>query len=311
MSTITIDTIVYTVITGTGPFETADWTAVGSPINFMISGFSSVADNALQGKTTITNVHIGNSVTSIGSSAFSGTSNLISVSFESGSQLDTIGVYAFYEAPSLTTIAIPDKVNTIGSYAFYKSALNSITFGENSLLNTIGNGAFYEAPSLTTIAIPDTVTSIGSFTFSKTTALNSITFGAGSLLNTIGSYAFLAASSLTFIAIPDTVTSIGDSAFYGASSLNSITFGENSLLNTIGSYAFYGASSLTTIAIPDTVTSIGDYAFDDSGLTTVSLTQTLIIAGTTYEIGTSGNFFGAYLFPKRNTCHNRPRTHCY
>jgi len=243
----TINGVDYTVITGPGPFELLDWNGAGSPTNFMISGFSSVVNNAFQSNTNITNVHIGNTVTSIGEDAFRDTSNLISVSFESNSQLTSIGINAFFEATSLTSIAIPDTVTSIGVTAFYgATSLTSVSFGENSQLTTIGTQVFKFATSLTSIAIPDTVTSIGS------------------------------------------------NAFYGATSLTSVTFGENSQLTTIGRYAFYEAASLTTIAIPDTVTTIGVSAFSGTtSLTTVSLTEDLTIDGTTYSIGTTGDFFGA------------------
>ena len=260
-STTTINGVVYTIITGTGPFELLDWTGAGSQTNFMISGFTSVANNALKDQTTITNVHIGNTVTSIGQYAFYGTSNLISVSFESNSQLDTIGDHAFNRATSLTSIAIPDKVTSIGYGVFiYATSLNSVTFGTGSQLTSIGDYAFYETTSLSSIAIPDGVTSIGSDAF-YATSLISITFGPGSQLTSIGSNAFREASALTSIAIPDLVTSIGSSAFSNATELASITFGASSQLNTIEDYTFWNATSLTSIIIPDTVTNIGNEAF--------------------------------------------------
>jgi len=316
-STTTINGVVYTIITGTGPFELLDWTGAGSPTNFMINGFSSVALSALPDQTTITRVLIGNTVTSIGIYAFYGTFNLISVSFESNSQLATIGEGAFSDTIRLTTIAIPDSVTSIGTYAFRNTtSLTSITFGVNSQLTSIGSGTFDRAIALTTIAIPDTVTSIGYGAFYRARGLNSITFGENSKLNTIGDYVFDETTSLTTIAIPDTVTTIGYAAFRDTTSLTSVNFGANSQLTSIEDLAFYQASALTsitipngvtnigpnafyktaltTIAIPDTVTSIGYDAFRyATSLTRVYLTEDLTIDGTTYAIGTSGSFFGA------------------
>ena len=59
----TVANVYNNIISGTGSFETSDWTDAGSPAVFMIDGFSSVADDAFQGNTTITHVHIGNTVT--------------------------------------------------------------------------------------------------------------------------------------------------------------------------------------------------------------------------------------------------------
>ena len=315
MSTITINGVYYTIIAGTGPFTTADWTNASSPVNFMISGFSSVADSAFYNNTTITNVHIGYTVQSIGYSAFRGATNLSSVSFELDSQLTTIGTWAFSGTTSLASIDIPDSVTTIGNNVFngataltiiaihdtvtsigssaFRNArrLNSITFGAGSILNNIGNDAFYGASALTTIVIPDGVLSIGANAFYNARSLSSITFGVNSILNNIGQSAFNGATSLTSIAIPDRVNSIGNTVFYNASNLSSITFGVNSQLASIGTGVFR-YTALTIIAIPDTVNSIGADAFQNTGLTTVILTQNLTIAGTEYAIGTSGSFFG-------------------
>ena len=174
-STTTIEGVVYTIITGTGPFATTNWTGAGSPTNFMISGFTSVANNAFQGKFTITNVHIGNTVLSIGENAFNN-SGVISVSFESSSQLATIGDHAFNRAISLTSIAIPDGVTGINEFTFFSTtSLTSVTFGENSLLTSIGETAFQSTLVLTTIVIPNSVTSIEKSAFRNAVKLASIT----------------------------------------------------------------------------------------------------------------------------------------
>lgn len=154
----------------------------------------------------------------------------------------SIGNYAFYNCTSLTNIAIPNTVKTIGASAFYSCRnLTNVTIGKG--VTSIGDSAFQNCTSLTSITIPNNVTSIGWHTFEGCTSLTSIT-------------------------IPDSVTSIGGYAFYGCKSLTSVTIPDS--ITSIGGSAFYGCKNLTSITIPDSVTSIGDYSFGScSSLTSI------------------------------------------
>jgi outer membrane protein OmpA-like peptidoglycan-associated protein len=87
------------------------------------------------------------------------------------SNLNYIGAGAFYGASSLTSIAIPDTVQTIASVAFENAtSLTSVTFGAGSALSSIGDGAFRGASSLTDIDLPDNNPEVGSYVFYGTPA---------------------------------------------------------------------------------------------------------------------------------------------
>ena len=77
--------------------------------------------------TLLTDLVIPDSVTSIGSYAFSGCSGLTSVSIGSG--VTSIGDYAFYNCRGLTSVTIPAGVTSIGDSAFDGcSELTSVVF---------------------------------------------------------------------------------------------------------------------------------------------------------------------------------------
>ena len=152
----------------------------------------------------------------------------------------TIGSSAFSYCSSLTSVEIPGSVTTIGSSAFSYCGLTSVTIGNG--VTTIGSEAFSECSSLTSVEIPESVTTIGSEAFSECSSLTSVTIGNG--VTTIGDYAFDYCSSLTSVEIPESVTTIGSEAFSECSSLTSVTIGNG--VTTIGYEAFSYCRSLTS-----------------------------------------------------------------
>ena len=175
---------------------------------------------------------IPNFVTSIGNSAFSGCTGLVSITIPNS--VTSIGNSAFYGCSCLTSISIPNSVMSIGESAFYAcSGLTSVSIGNS--VKSIGDKAFCNCSGLTSISIPNSVTSIGSSAFSDCTGLTSII-------------------------IPNSVTSIGSSAFSGCTGLTSITIPNS--VTSIQYNAFSGCSGLSSVTIPNSVTSIGDRAFE-------------------------------------------------
>ena len=236
--------------------------------------------------------------TSIGDDAFYCCSGLTSITIPDS--VTSIGYYAFRGCSGLTSITIPDSVTSIGDWAFeYCSGLASVTISDS--VTSIGERAFYDCTGLTSITIPNSVTSIGNYAFSGCRGLTSITVAEGNSkyhsqnnciietasktliagcktsvipddgsVTSIGNYAFYNCSGLTSITIPDSITSIGDSAFYNCDSVTNITIPDG--VTSIGNYAFYNCSGLTSITIPDSVSNIGSYAFYGcSGLTSITI----------------------------------------
>lgn len=152
---------------------------------------------------------------------------------EIGSGVTSIGVYAFGNCYSMSSVSIPDSVTGIDSYAF-------------------GN-----CHSLFYVTIPDSVTSIDTYAFFYCYSLDSVSMPNGA--TSIGSYAFGNCHSLSSVTMPDGVTSIGDYAFSNDYSLPFIDMPDG--VTSIGKNAFANCYSLPSVAMPGEITSIGGYTF--------------------------------------------------
>ncbi len=105
---------------------------------------------------------------------------------------------AFRGCTSLSTIALPVNLKTMGDNAFENSGIKSIKF--NAKLNTIGESVFAGCKNLTTVTLPDSVTSVGRGAFSN-------------------------CPNLKFATVPATVTSISPGAFLNCNE-NFIMYGD-------------------------------------------------------------------------------------
>ena len=115
------------------------------------------------------------------------------------SDLTSIGSKAFYGYSNLALTSLPSGVTKIGDSAFNsctKLALTSLPSG----LTSIGNSAFKECTNLALTSLPSGLTSIGSYAFNGCAKLTSITFEGTP--TTIDRTAFSLCSYLTTINVP-------------------------------------------------------------------------------------------------------------
>ncbi|MBR5717283.1 MAG: leucine-rich repeat domain-containing protein [Bacteroidales bacterium] len=204
-------------------------------------------------------------------------------------KVTTIKEYTFWECSKLTSVSIPNSVNTIKPFAFGNCSLTSITI-PNSVkaieyrafyyceslvsitlpesMTSIGDGVFVGCSSLTSITIPNGITSIGDDTFWACFSLSSVTIPNS--VTTIGEYSFVDCRSLTFISIPNSVTSIGRSAFSFCKSLTTIIIGNS--VNKIDNDAFEYCSALTDVyCLAESVPSTNGNAFNGSSVENATL----------------------------------------
>ena len=185
-----------------------------------LNGLSSIRQGAFY-YLSLTSITIPTSVTSIGAYAFYYCSRLERVTFDGTSQCTSIGDSAFRGSSSLTSITIPSSVTSISQSAFYNcSSLTSITIP--SSVTSLGSEVFYNCTDLETVTFeePSPLTTLNSSTFRGCSNLTNITLPNG--IRSIGFFCFMNCSSLISITIPSSVTSIYSSVFDGCSSLTTM-----------------------------------------------------------------------------------------
>ena len=215
----------------------------------------------------VTQITIPNGITCVKNYAFGGFGSLTSVSIPES--VTTIGTRAF-AGSSISAIDIPDSVKVIDRYAFaYCENLKSVKLPMG--LETISSSLFVDCTKLEQLRIPDSVTGIEKYAFSGCKALKDLQLSAQ--LSTIGSGAFYNCTALTKLVLPGTVTQIGKEAFINCTNLQEV-YGANAaawcniVFEDLKANPMYYATKLflnnvlaTDVVIPDSVTALNNYAF--------------------------------------------------
>ena len=140
-------------------------------VEYTVTAIGNNAFYTASGTIPITSIIIPSTVTSIGNSAFSGLSSLISVTIPNS--VTSIGRYAFLRCSGLTSVTIPNSVMSIGEAAFSEcSYLNYVTIEEG--VASIGSYSFSDCVRLISVNIPASVTNIDNYAFQNCISLASV-----------------------------------------------------------------------------------------------------------------------------------------
>ena len=204
----------------------------------------------------ITSVTIGNSVASIGDSAFNGCALITEIIYNAVNVSDLTDVSnVFYNAGINTDgidVAFGEKIDRVPAYLF-------------------GVKDKACSPKIKVVSFADEVTSIGTDAFGGCVSIETVNIAGieewcnisfdSSFSNPLyySKKLYLNGELVTNVEIPESITTIGDYLFEGGSSFNSVKIPDEVIC--IGDSAFSECDSLTNIVIPDKVTSIGSKAF--------------------------------------------------
>ncbi len=286
-----------------------DGTDISLAGNFEVSGkrlmFTSIANGAFK-DSSICSIALPQSLTDIGSKAFSGCTSLQSIDLCS---VSFIGDEAFKNCTSLESADAGDSLTYIGDSAFEGCKSLSVFDDTDSMasLTTIGEKAFYGCSALAKINIPETVTDIGDSAFSQSfvdenggaLTMNAENLAGHWYLNDNGTfvrqvgpepgtaitedYVTYAASETPGEAI---VTAVEDAYKANVLILDKVTIsGAQLTVTSIAEDAANDCDYLNSVYIPSTVTSIGDYAFKNCYSASISLPETVTSIG-------KGAFYG-------------------
>lgn len=159
-----------------------------------LSQVTSIGDRAFYGCSALETVDL-HSVTTMEYAAFQGCDAL------SGeidlSNLEVIPGHAFCYDPNITSVITCPTLRSIGDWAFIWADISTISLPET--LNSIGTYTFYKASLSGTVALPDSLTQLGASAFSGCEEVNAIQIGSG--LKDIPANAFAGCTNLKTITV--------------------------------------------------------------------------------------------------------------
>ena len=228
------------------------------------------------------------SVVEIGNLAFNSCWGLTSITLPEG--LQTISSYSFAKCTSLTEITIPSTVTEIRECAFEGcSDLKTVTFGKVTATELMSN-VFRDCKALTAVNV-DNIQSWFNIQFFNDTS-NPVSYAhnlyvGGQLLTDIvipegtvkiNKYMFHGCESLKNITMPESLETIGEYSFEYCNAIESLEFSKG--LKVIEQHAFRDCSNITNLVFNEGIETIGDYSFTGcNGLTELSIPSTVNYLG--------------------------------
>ena len=271
--------------TGTIAYSSAPWNNQKDMVRklFIVDGITSIGSSVFSGYSNLEYVSIPESVTSIGSSAFDGCSSLVEV--EIPESVTTTGQYAFRDCTGLREV----RCHT-GEVSFSTDTFSGCSSISRVEIEGSGDMPEYGSPSKTAwysalgngtdveVTVGEGITSVGSYAFESRTRMTAVTLPE--TVRYIGAYAFSGCVNLEGIDIPGTVTVIGGCAFQNCTKLAGIRIPEG--VKAVKPFTFYRCYALKSAELSGQTETIGEYAFNGC----VNL-EGIDIPGTVTAIGSS------------------------
>ena len=203
------------------------------------TGYAVVGFSGSPASITIPATYNGLPVKNVGIQAFKNCTSLTSV--EVPDSVEYIGMAAFEGCSALTEMRLPFAGNT--SYAYSFNAVLGYLFGRNAYQESYAV-TVYRNKRGTLYMTQQEPADEYTYTFYLPNSLRSVSITKGP----VASLAFYGCTSLQTITLGDEVTSVEDNAFYGCTSLQTMTMGTG--VTSIGSSVLWGCGSLVDLTVP-------------------------------------------------------------
>ena len=211
-----------------------------------------ICKRAFEGCHQVETIKLNCNVTKLGSESFSYCGDLKSIGTKYNdaglflnNSLTEIGANAFMGCSGLITVKIPDRVKSIGDFAFENCEnLESCVLPQN--LEQVNRNLFACCKSLRTIDLPQKVSYIGEYAFEDCENLTNVNISGNNLSN-IKTYAFKGCSALESINLNNVKSQIEDYAFENCENLKKIELSDT--LKSVGTNCFNGCIGVTDIII--------------------------------------------------------------
>jgi hypothetical protein len=157
----------------------------------------------------------------------------------------SIGHYAFWRSPNLTSVSIPESIVMIDDCAF-EGCVNLTKVKMSNSVVMIGRSAFAECVNLSDVELSDSVVFIGRKAFSGCASLSKIVLP--NALSRIGEDAFIDCSNLSSVTIPKSVKIIEGFVFENCKSLKTVTVEPE--IPPLLEFDIFSGSPLSVIYVP-------------------------------------------------------------
>ncbi len=208
----------------------------------------------------LTNISLPTTLTSIGDYCFEKCNSVSTIELPEG--LETIGKYCFRSCTRLSSMTFPATLTSLGTHCFTDcSALKTFDASKCTNLTEFPDYCFNACTLLESFTPPTNITSLGNWCFQKCTHLTEIDFTSTTLTEML-IYCFDGCVRLESVKMPSCLSRLEQHCFSGCTSLKEIDLSDTQVVN-YGSYAFSGCTSLETIGTSPDNLSFGSYCFED------------------------------------------------
>ncbi|MBR3987886.1 MAG: leucine-rich repeat protein [Clostridia bacterium] len=243
---------------------------------------TSIGYEAFRRNETLKSVTISDSITKIGTAAFTSCTKLEAITlpenlenfkytaientplyknpdnWEAGTLYISNHLVKKDQGPGWDQYEVKEGTISICNFAFeHNSKLKKVTLPQS--LKRIGNGAFSLCAKLEQINLPENLTYLGNGAFENCTKLKEINIPSG--IEVLSECAFNF-SGLREVTIPSTIKAVGNHAFSSCQKLEKVIISEG--VKYIEHSAFSNCPLLNDITLPDSLEDIGDNAFNNT-----------------------------------------------